>query len=175
MMISRLQKNKQIKCCCVIIVCYLLASFGVNRVINPLYYLDKSEEHPLNYHEENNSLYIDITGLETSDQYLNIYISEIRQFGCAAYLYPDIDSEEKLYTLLCKEANSIKKTQLPSNKGTIYIRVNDLTKDGVKISRITGSAKRKVDLFSMLKIFISFILLATIWTFVRNLKKKYAM
>lgn len=163
------------KYCFIIIACYLAASIGVNRVINPSYYFAKSEEHVLNYYEENNCLYIDITNLKSSDRYLNIYISEIQRFGSVVYLYADKDSKERIYTLLCKESNSIKKSELPANEGVIYIRLNDLDKDGVKISQITGSEKKQVDLFSMLKIFISFVLLVTFWNFLRDLKKKYAM
>lgn len=175
MAISRLRKNRYIKCSFIIIACYLLASIGVNKVINPLYYFIKTEEHSLNYYEKDNSLYIDVTALKKSDQYLNIYISEIQPFGSVVYLYSDVDPKEKVYTLLSLDSNSINKSDLPSNKGTIFIRLNDLNKDGINISQITGSEKRKVDSFSMLKIFISCILLVTFWSFTRNLKKKYAM
>lgn len=174
-MISRLQKNKYIKCCFIIIVCYLLASIGVNGIINPSYYFKKSEEYVLNYYEDNNCLYIDITRLETADQYLNINISELQRFGSVVYLYTDVDSKERIYTLLCKGSNSIKKSQFPLNTNMVYIKISDLAKDGVKICQITASSERQVDCFSMLKVFFSFILLATIWCFIGNLKKKYTM
>lgn len=175
MRISKSLNKKIIRFFFVIICCYLIASAGVNQVVMPLYYFTRSQEHPLKYYEENNCLYIDVGAMEVKDQFLNVYVSNMQGFGSAVYLYTSINKDEKVYTLLCSGSNSIKKSNLPVNEGTIYMRLNDLDKDSVEISKITASEKRQVDTFSMLKVFFSFILLVLFGIFVSSLKKRYTM
>lgn len=174
MKISKVLKNKYLRYFFTVICCYLVASVGVNKIVNPILYFTTGDEYQLDYYDENNCLYINVKNLEDSD-FFNIYVSDLQYFGSVAYIYSDTNSDEKMYTLLCKGANSIKGADLPSNEGIVYIRVNDLKKYEVTISQITGSERRILDKFSMIKVLISSLLLVIFWRYMRFLKKKYTM
>lgn len=174
MKISGKLKNKYFKGAIIIVVCYLLASMGVNKVANPKYYFTEYSGHPIGSYEENDRLYIDVSKLSDTDQFLNIYIEELQKFGSMTYLYSGTNDKERVYVLLCKGNNSIRKSDLPLNEGSIYIRIDDMNNEGIEISQITGSESPYVHTFPMLKVFICFMLLSIFWQFMNYLKGKYA-
>lgn len=174
MKISEKLKNKYFKGAIIIVVCYILASKGVNNVVNPKCYFMDYSSHSIGFYEENNRLYIDVSQLTDSDYFLNIYIEKLQKFGSTIYLYSGTNDKERVYTLLCNGNNPIRKSDLPLNKGSIYIRMDDINNEGMEISQITGSENPYVHVFPMLKVFISFLMLSIFWQFMNYLKGKYA-
>lgn len=167
-------KNKYFKGAIIIVACYLLASMGVNKVANPKHYFTEYSSHPIGSYEENNRLYIDVSQLTDSDRFLNIHIDGLQKFGAMTYLYSGTNDKERVYALLCSGNNSIRKSELPLDESSIYIRIDDINNEGIEISQITGSENPYVHTFPMLKVFICFMMLSIFWQFMNYLKGKYA-
>lgn len=158
------------------VICYLLASAGVNRVINPYYYFHTGHGSELPVSSDDEYVMIDLSAHADAEGFLTIAVEEMNTFSIsvkARLIYETGETEEK--TIDIGEVINCYKLQ-SWGEGIVQIAIpkNALKDAELQIGSAEWSQKRQVNTVQMLQVFISFLCLVIFYSFVQEIRKKYA-
>lgn len=184
MKIFSLKNRKQAaKCFCYVAAAYFMASFGVNGVINPMYYLRNVSEQTqeLKFWEDEGRLAIELPQERVlkGQAFLSYQIEELEDFISVLPVY------------VCTEEGNDLKINMKSKKGWNWYNLSSILQDGKRIKalvlpresvEIQGlqlksvelSPYPKVDTARMLSLWMSFLMLVAFWECVWWMKERYA-
>lgn len=158
-----------------VVICYLLASWGVNGVINPMHYYRQfvMEEKAIDYISENKNIILEWN--EDREEYRYISFEVLDAKNLYNDIWVDIYSDDEL---LRRESIELHKglNSLAIEDESVYVSVSsdEITKNQLIIKEFVLSMYRKVDTWNMVEIFISMIFLLTIWECIQLIKNRYA-
>lgn len=155
-----------------VIVCYLLASWGVNGVINPMHYfreavMYKEEIFPT---EDEKYLMIDLADKYESREYLSFLVSESDNIFFDIVLIASVEEPQKVIVEVHQGINTLK---IPEGAGSIRVLRDTITQNGAVLNSYMLSEYRNVDSMKMMEIMISMLLLFGFWEAVQYIRKRY--
>lgn len=158
-----------------VIICYLLASWGVNGVINPIHYYrnlvmqEKLIELPLN----DKGLQLEWKGDAENFNYVSFEVTDAKNFynDILVNVYSDDELLQSVTVKLYKGLNSL---EIQENSTSISISSEVIEKNQLEISNFVLSEYRKVDTGKMIETFFSMLFLLIIWECIQYIKNRYA-
>lgn len=176
MKISELKNNKVVRWICCVIVCYLLASWGVNGTVNPLNYWEQGVSGIISTESSEEYLMINLGDHPQEGHYINLDVAEMNSFVISIEIVTgDSDNGKHKKTMnLNKGMNSWAIDKLNLEEGWIKIPMKALEKEQVQIEQIYWSENKQVDALAMIKVFFSFICLSVFRSFVSWIKERYS-
>lgn len=186
-LIGKMRTGAALKLLEYMIAAYLLASWGVNGVINPLHYFRNAamQTKALELSECADGIVIEMPQ-DTTDTNINDTNTGFLSFRIAA-----ADDYSFYLTLLgCTDAGETKETGVKAQKGwnsvdigklqggaawkKIIVPKNAAGTEGIRLESVCFSKYRRTDTGRMCYIFVSILFLAALWECVWWIKKKYA-
>ena len=176
MKISKIKNNQFVKWCVVFLVCYLLASVGVNGVINPYYYVNSGDKEELEIIKGEEYQMIDLTLAGFGEGYLNIKIDDMNTFQQTVNVIANFGTEDPINEKLelFEGINSYKLSDLADNVGNLAISQRELTEIEVVLDSVFWSAQKQVDILKTVEIMASFLSIAVFYMSMMWIKNKYA-
>ena len=167
------RNNSIVKWILIVVICYLLASVGVNQVVNPFYYFHEEQTVELPLQTDEDAVSIDVSAYE--EGFLTIKVEDMNTFSVsvkARITYKNGEKEEKTIEI-GNVINCYKIQKLGEGIIQITIPQAALKDAGIQISDIEWSPKRQVNTLQMILVFISFFCLVAFYNFMQFIKKKY--
>lgn len=151
------------------ILSYLIATWGVNQVINPLVYAGQLSAHTIAVPLESSKDYLRLTNNDAVHYpYLLFDISDSNQyFQRLSIRTADSDTFSAEF---CKGMNCL---DMRAYGDTILMLRSEIEKYGIAINSISASDKPYVDVHRTITLFISFTLFSLFWEMVQSIKKRY--
>lgn len=151
------------------ILSYLIATWGVNQVINPLAYARQLSAQVIAVPFDSRENYLRITNNDiTNYPYLLLDISDSNQYF--QRLSIQTTDSDTLSAVFCKGMNCL---DMRAYEDTLSIPQSELAKYGIVINTILVSDRPYVDVHKTIILFISFILFSLFWEMVQSIKKRY--
>ena len=174
-MISKIGNSNFVKWTFIILVCYLLASIGVNGVFNPYYYINPGEKVELETLDKDGYIVINTDSVNEENGYLNIVVDDMNAFQTVVNTVYNYESEnttgDVLYLGKGINSGEFSDMQKISN---IAILQKELSDAELVIDSVYWSRQKQVNTWKMLEITISFIALVAFYRFMTWIKNKYA-
>lgn len=159
-----------------IIVSYLLASWGVNGVVNPVHYVRAASMQVTELEAEETadgvSIALPETGLEGGVLVFEITASKDYKFKLKVVGVPEAGEHETMTIEACRGTNSV--NLIDNSWVSVLIPVDSVKQQEIDIDDVRLSEYRSVSLGRMLYIFAVFLLMLTFWEAVQWVKKRYA-
>lgn len=175
MNISELKNNKIVRWICCILVCYLLASWGVNGTVNPVNYWKQGESGIISTEYSEEYLVIDLKDQLQKAEYINLNISQMNSYMISIDVVTGVtDKGNQKKMNLDRGMNSWAIDKLDTEEGRLKIPLKTLEKEQVQIGQIFWSEYKQVDGLAMIKIFVSFIFLSVFYSFISWIKRHYS-
>lgn len=154
--------------------CYLIASWGVNGVINPVHYYKNEVMQSIEITAiwQDDVLMIDLTEYQEKFEYLSFIVLASEGFVWDITLDCSGEVERIITEAVHQGLNSL---QLPVEECSyIKIPIDVLEKNGAVLQNFVLSEYRKVDTLKMIEICLSLLLLLVFWECVQWIKDRYA-
>lgn len=176
MKISELKNSKIARWISCVIVCYLMASWGVNGTVNPMNYWKQGKTGIISTENLDEYLVIDLGEQIRKGEYINLDVSEMNSFMIPIdVLTGSADKGNQKKTMnLSRGMNSWSIDELDAAEGWIKISLKTLEKEQVQIDQAYWSEYKQIDGLAMVKVFLSFICLAVFYSFVSWIKRRYS-
>lgn len=171
------KKNKAIiRWIVIVAVCYLLASAGVNQVINPYYYFHREQAVELSVSFDEAYMYIDLFNYSDKGGFLTISVEDMNTFSVgvkARIVYENEETEEKTINI-GNVINCYNLQRYGDGVKQIVIPQESLKEADMQIGAVVWSQHRQVNTLQMVLVFFSFLCLVVFYSFMQWIKKKYA-
>lgn len=168
------KRNKSIiKWILIVVICYLLASVGVNQVVNPFYYFHEEQTVELPLQTDEDAVNVDVSAYE--EGFLTIKAENMNTFSVsvkARITYKNGETEEKIIDI-GNVINCYKIQKLGEGIIQITIPQTPIEDAESRICSVEWSQKRQVNTLQMILVFISLFGLVTFYNFMQFIKKKY--
>ena len=167
------RNNSIVKWILIVVICYLLASVGVNQVVNPFYYFHEEQTVELPLQTDEDAVSIDVSAYE--EGFLSIKVEDMNTFSVsvkARITYKNGETEEKTIEI-GNVINCYKIQELGEGIIQITIPQTAIEDAEIQIGSVEWSQKRQVNTLQMILVFISFFCLAAFYNFMQFIKKKY--
>ena len=167
------RNNSIVKWILIVVICYLLASVGVNQVVNPFYYFHEEQTVELPLQTDEDAVSIDVSAYE--EGFLTIKVEDMNTFSVsvkARITYKNGETGEKTIDI-GNVINCYKIQELGVGIIQIIIPQTAIEDAEIQISDIEWSQKRQVNTLQMILVFISFFCLVAFYNFMQFIKKKY--
>ena len=155
-----------------IIICYLLASWGVNGVINPIHYyrniiMHEEEIIPV---REGNNIILDCSESREPFEYLSFRVTDSYNIFFDIKVNTSAKDAAEMVVGVHQGLNTIK---IPDDTGVVMISADTMDENGVLWDAFVLSDHRKVDSAKMMEILVSMLLLLALWEGVQYIKNRY--
>lgn len=176
MKISSVKNKKILNWVLTVLVCLLLASWGVNGTINPMSYVKKADKTSLQVEEKEEYTVITLAENVTAKGYLNVEVDEITPFMADIDVLYNYESKSQIKGKLSlgEGRNEIKISKLGESVENIAISHKKMTEEGIILGEIYYTEYRQTNIWTMLKIFASFVSLTVFWSMMQWIKNRYA-
>jgi len=155
-----------------IMICYLIASWGVHGVINPLHYIRKSNYEEVEIVDDGDYLWLDLSLTDFVEGYLSFDAYSAKRFFYEIEIEVT-DENDKVEVLKCECQNGLNSLEISDGKEK-KLRINkiDLDKNEVVLDKLDIGKNRRVDAVSMIYVMLSIFTLMFLWECVQYIKKK---
>lgn len=154
---------------------YLLASWGVNQVINPLIYVKSAimYKKPLNISDRDGDILIAFE----EENFLSFCIVESDKYSFDLRItgYSEDEAAQERIIHVFKGWNTLDLRKLKKDQWKkIAVPEQTVEQNGLLLEHAELSEYPNVDLFRMLSVYLSFFALVIFWEGIRWIKRKYA-
>ena len=176
MKMLKTEKNNWLKWTIIMLICYLLASYGVNGIVNPAAYFKQAMQEEVNIIYEEDVVFIKLPEDKGKYNYLNIELQDINMFETAVEVVFEYPGTKKLQKelVLCNRKNSFALQELGEDMIGISFEKTDLDKYDIILKKALLSEEKQPDTLKMLEIWISFLGITGVYVFMQWIKKRYA-
>lgn len=168
-------QNMVKKCIFYVVFSYLVASWGVNGVINPVHYYRNFavQEQQLEASLDDTGLLVKWNQVDGGFKYLSFEVMDAKNFynDILVNLYSGDELLECVSVEVYKGLNSL---EIQENTTSISITSDVIQKNQLIMSGFTISEYKKVDTWKMTEVVFSMLFLIVIWECIQYIKKRYA-
>lgn len=174
----KIKSNRWVRWGIIAAVCYLLASAGVNGVIDPRWYIESDAGTEAKIRREEGWMIIDVPESFSREGYLNLKVKDMDYFRTDLnVLYncgiEDPDSAEGSINI-CRGINSFPVPDRKEGVRNLAFSEQELYRLGIVLESARWSADRQVDRAKMLEIAASFLCMAAFYRFCTWIRRRYA-
>lgn len=160
-----------------ILIGYLIATGGVNHIINPVVYFQNifsQEKYSVDIITEEQGLILQLPKSTWEYPYLSFEVVSTDKYtlNVGVEYYSETQEKEKSEYRIEKGINKLKLEN--KEYTTVIFEKKALENNNVVIRDVVQTGFPKVNLWKTVEIFFSFLLLAIFWEGTRYIKKRYA-
>lgn len=171
----KIGKRRMFKWAVYLLAAYLLASWGVNGVVNPMHYFNRAQRNMLHVEKKEDGLVIELPAdSKSGSSYLSFWVTQAKEYSSRLKLsgYPAQGGMQEMEIPLWKGWNVAELGAYEWDH--ILIRKDEMEQKELVIEEVGWSARRIPDTERMLSVFVSFVLMAAFWECVCWVKDRYA-
>lgn len=158
-----------------IVICYLLASWGVNGVVNPMHYYRNftMQEKSIDLLIDNQGIVVEWQENQDKFGYISFEVMDAKNFynDTLVNVYSGDELLKSEVVELHKGLNSL---EIQEKSTYVSISSDVVVKNQLILNDFVLSEYRKIDTWKMVEIFFSMIFLLIIWECIQFVKNRYA-
>lgn len=159
-----------------LIIGYLIATWGVNRNINPVVYFQtmlSEQKTAVELMAEGNELSIRLEETAEDFPYVCFYVADSEEYSLKVGAREFVGEEEKISNVYSLE-RGWNRVRIQDKEATeVSFTSKNLEKNAAQIDKVYQTAFPMMDLLKTLEVYVSFIVLVVVWECIQYIKRKY--